>query len=274
MGKPQAVYRTILPGHEIMIVPVMEKQVLSQQLWRFSYEFATTTSAQLVAYPFCKGVKGLSQGWIKRSVNGIKLLVILRVLAWGHSFGFRNPVVAGAPRYRRHQHPPHPEEPLHKPLPLGIYEGTIRLKYAAQHLLPQIRTSPASRKDDVGGINAQSAHQRQGIVQPKADSLQDGSRHMLKAVPETQSDEGATSMRIRMRGTLARQIGQKEAALGTGRHLSRRFGKGIIGIGTAFAFKPSLLLAELVLKPLKGSRGGEHNSHQMPLTRNGMTESM
>ena len=75
MGKPQAVYRTILPGHEIMIVPVMEKQVLSQQLWRFSYEFATTTSAQLVAYPFCKGVKGLSQGWIKRSVNGIKLLV-------------------------------------------------------------------------------------------------------------------------------------------------------------------------------------------------------
>ena len=77
-----------------------------------------------------------------------------------------------------------------------------------------------------------------------------------------------------MRGTLARQIGQKEAALGTGRHLSRRFGKGIIGIGTAFAFKPSLLLAELVLKPLKGSRGGEHNSHQMPLARNGVTNSM
>ena len=67
MGKPQAVYRTILPGHEIMIVPVMEKQVLSQQLCALG-EFATTTSAQLVAYPFCKGVKGLSQGWIKSSV--------------------------------------------------------------------------------------------------------------------------------------------------------------------------------------------------------------
>ena len=113
-------------------------------------------------------------------------------------------------------------------------------------------------------VDPELAQELERIAQPVGDTLQHGADQRTAIVPKREPGESSARVRVRMRRPLAREIREERQPLGARRPLLRRGRQLVVP-----ASRP-----ERVTQPAQRAGRGEHDSHCVPATRNGMAESM